>query len=468
MGKIFKRNLKIQMGKPIVGNESSDLATRAGASGLASSLDSLISVGGGGAGIGVTVGGSGSVSVQSPDFSTVREAISAGHRIINVVSDTLETANVSLTSTTGITITLYNGAEINLQSFYMTLSSCNKLLIAGNGILRSTTTSSGVLELFGSEGRVEGIEIKSDGANAWGLLIGNGSRCVVDGVKITSARMCNVARNSVGLLNSCRFIGRSPNEGDAGVVADFGEAPTSVVKISDCTWEGQWGNSSAFAIGGSQNNGNVWEIYNCRIMPETDGNALVMTISPPNHAKIVGLGRTQGADEVYIVINELDPPDYTDGLFISNVDFGSPSISWCASQTRNNNIHMTNCVSSGNFDFINYDNAHGGHYSNLKIGNGNERVQVRGTNNVVSNCTFQGGLSVEGSGNLITNCQIEGSTIFSFVNGGRHNILRGSKINSSVTFNINTSGNMIADCIIGGTIAQLGNNISSNNLELNI
>jgi hypothetical protein len=150
-------------------------------------------VAGGVGGIGVTVAG----LPVSADFETMAAAISGNNTILNVIGDTTEPLDVLVTAS-GLTVRIFNDAEINLQTNSFLWSAPGNVAIRGQGSLRYAIAggSNTVFDLQSNAGilTVDGLELKNESTGGGLVTITNGTdgrfdKCVWTGdVRIAGER----------------------------------------------------------------------------------------------------------------------------------------------------------------------------------------------------------------------------------------------------------------------------------------
>ena len=121
---------------------------------------------GGGGSIGVSVGASGTAGTLTIDYPTLGEALAAGQLNITVVSDTMETGDITVVTASGANtnISILNGAIVNMQNNAMSFQSAGgsgPLRITGNGKIHwdaVTITSA----LRATDIVIEGITLEDD------------------------------------------------------------------------------------------------------------------------------------------------------------------------------------------------------------------------------------------------------------------------------------------------------------------
>jgi len=172
------------------GNESQTLQVT---SGRARWQDVIAVAGGGGGGIGVTV----AALPVSADFETMVSAISSGNTILNVIGNTTETSDVLVTAS-GLTVRIFNDAEIDLQTNSFLWSSQSNLAMRGQGSLRYAIVggTNTIFDLQSNIGivTVDGLEIKNESTGGGLITITNGTdgrfdKCIWTGdVRIAGER----------------------------------------------------------------------------------------------------------------------------------------------------------------------------------------------------------------------------------------------------------------------------------------
>ncbi len=157
--------------------------------------------GGGGGGLGVTVA---DAAISPADFVDIGDALDAGETIIHVIGTCREGSQVSLQSS-GVSITLYNGAQINLGDEFGKFSwnqDCN-LSINGNGSIRWGNTADSIMfEFNSSNGRlnIDGIEFINEVVPSFSGIITNGAGGRFTDCTFTGDVFINGSGN---ILNSC-------------------------------------------------------------------------------------------------------------------------------------------------------------------------------------------------------------------------------------------------------------------------
>ena len=127
-----------------------------------------------GGGIGVTVAG---LPVQA-DFETMVAAITAGNSILNVIGDTTEPSDV-LVTTSGLTVRMFNDAEIDLGANSFLWSTSGNMAMRGQGSLRYAIAggTNTIFDLQSNVGRVvvDGLELKNESTGGGFVTISNGT-----------------------------------------------------------------------------------------------------------------------------------------------------------------------------------------------------------------------------------------------------------------------------------------------------
>jgi len=144
-------------------------------------------------GIGVTVAGLPVVA----DFETMVAAITAGNSILNIIGDTTEPSDV-LVTTSGLTVRMFNDAEIDLQTNSVLWSAPGNMAMRGQGSLRYAIAggTNTIFDLQSNVGivTVDGLEIKNESTGGGLVTITNGTdgrfdKCIWTGdVRIAGER----------------------------------------------------------------------------------------------------------------------------------------------------------------------------------------------------------------------------------------------------------------------------------------
>lgn len=132
-------------------------------------------------GIGVTVAQDGSIGA---DFSSLVAAVAAGNRIITVIGDVVESADVGVLAS-GLNIRVTRGSDINMAANSFVFSDDSNLEVFGNGAIIFTAGATHVLfESAGNIGRttVDGMTFNNGNTNT---TLADGSGCVFSNCKFT-------------------------------------------------------------------------------------------------------------------------------------------------------------------------------------------------------------------------------------------------------------------------------------------
>jgi hypothetical protein len=359
----------------------------------------------------VTVGGSGTSEHLTTDYSTLGAAIAAGHRSIDVVSDTIESANVVIAAS-GAHVRMHN-ATIHLLTNSIQVGP--GLTVTGRGTVIGNGGSLFTSALANSELRVNGIDI--DGKNATSTVINIGSPTQRVRLENTTIQQPASLNGSVAVRNGRIQDVRVEGNGNTSWAFNFQGSSGRPGLASNITIAGTWaGNNSCM----------FFQDDNLRL----DG-LFFDAVNPVNlrfllNAANVSLSNIHRADG-FIAWHPAST--LVSNLTMDNcrAEFG---VFPAAGGTRDS--HFSNCVASGSRGLLS-SNAQASRnlYSNCKLGQPGslttatiwgddnhfdgvvfeEPVLVRGSGHIFSNCRFRKALTIDtnASGVLISDCSVQGA-----------------------------------------------------------
>ncbi len=388
---------------------------------------------GGAGGIGVTVAGSGTAEVPSPDFATLREAITAGHRLINVVGDTLETAStLTITSTSGLSIYLHNDTQVNMQTAGIVVATSGRFIISGNGTLRNNG-GAGLLTTNASNGQIQNTRLLSEGNAGLALVVSNGSRVEINGCTLQAERMGRVQNSSIGIFNGCILTGES--EASEGLLG----RTNSIIKITDCVYDGDIGGATNITVGGAETKEVDYSVDGLSLLGAA--GTLFMRLGDDSVVSNVKKNRAGGGGTFNFSANGQE----INRVHIFNVNLGAANTILPAGRVFDSTADRV--ISSGNAIRPNSTESRNNTYTNCIIGGGIGVHTITGSSNKYVNCRFNGNTTIDGTGNIVTSCSFNGT----------------------LTFLATSSGNMVTSTIVDNTVTDNGNgNVRSALLELNL
>lgn len=413
-----------------------------------------------------TVGAIPTIEVPNPDYTTLRAALDAGHRVIHVVSDTTEASNIIFnTVTSGVYIKIDNGATVNLTFAQFRFVSCSSFVVEGNGTINQTNAATAAFEALNSSvGVIRGITIQKPGTTVDdAMTIDGGSNVRLIDCKINARRHARIRNASKVDFINCTFDDDNSGNIEAGVRCESG----GLVRLYGCLFRGTY-TSDDLSFGGCElNDGSRFEMYNCR--SETLGANMYLVLG--DKSVINGFTLQGGSNSKLHLSNTFTGgAEKAVGISISNVDLGAPTkVGGINGGERFEASSFHNVTSSGEGLNICRRYSRDNKFTNCRFGSrgGVGTIDAWGFNNTFNNCIFFGSLHVNGSGNIFTGCEVRGTGLLVYPET-ENNLLVGMKIGQDVTFMAGSSGNIISSSIIDGQINTIGNNISSANVELNL
>lgn len=163
-----------------------------------STLWSEVAAGGGG--IGVTVASGSAVA----DYESINNAVASGNTIINVIGDTIETADIDVGSS-GLNIRVFNSAIIDMLDNKFLWSDGDNLQLVGNGKIVFLYTSDDTLfDVDGGTGspKVNNMDFDNNSAASGYIMNSTGGR-ISDAI-IGGDLLINGTRN---IITSCDIGG---------------------------------------------------------------------------------------------------------------------------------------------------------------------------------------------------------------------------------------------------------------------
>jgi hypothetical protein len=360
-----------------------------------------------------TVGASGTAEFPSPDFATLRAALNAGHRMIDVVNDTLENgANIVLASTSGLSVRMYNGATIDMRGGSLDFNGPGLVEIRGNGVINADGAV-----LLANNLILDGIELRcnsSSNTNIFSIDADGSAKMQNSRFLLGRVSSAFIGSRANASLNGCTFVGRDDgSQSQESIDAAAG----AILQLNNCVFEGDFNNTvpalGGHAVGSRVTYSNVevrpidagasnmqmrfvsdQVLDNFRVRSDF-GNPIVTfraQFGVTRRAKVTNCdlgtlgGFTGGTGE-----------EVSDSYF-SNVTASGTSIQPFVADSKDN--RMVNCV-------MGRPNAGGS-------------TLLTGRRHYFSNCRFlpSSSVTIQGSGHVISNCEFNAPVVFDAATSG--------------------------------------------------